>query len=297
VSDRADCRYVNELVKLNETFCKALLPPSAQSPSLQLLDITDTLTHTLARTLSPSLSQNSSTPTSPDTANLPIAARYASSSNSSGFPMSSRSPSGDSNTSRLMAGGGGGEDQPATQTAARRNAYNILTNGRPTQTPVHKSSVNTLSKGRSHHSLPPLPRNAGEQATTAQSSFSASYARMSLQPRLASGKANISGADRRERGSSSSSSLAPTKEVAIPEDLEKVLAVLGGNILEGHLKLVAALKKRYENQYPLVRSLADVFTAHVSDNTDWLPVEYRTTILVLISVIDSPWIRDLRASP
>lgn len=55
-----------------------------------------------------------------------------------------------------------------------------------------------------------------------------------------------------------------TKAVEIPEELERVLAVLSGGILEGHIKLASALKKRYDNQYPLVRSLADVFTAHVS---------------------------------
>lgn len=54
------------------------------------------------------------------------------------------------------------------------------------------------------------------------------------------------------------------KTVELPEELEKVLAVLSGGILEGHIRLAAALKKRYDNQYPLVRSLADVFTAHVS---------------------------------
>jgi hypothetical protein len=51
----------------------------------------------------------------------------------------------------------------------------------------------------------------------------------------------------------------------LPDSLEKVLTVLAGGILEGHIKLAAALRKRYENQYPLVRSLADVFTAHASD--------------------------------
>jgi hypothetical protein len=62
-----------------------------------------------------------------------------------------------------------------------------------------------------------------------------------------------------------SGNVAAGKDAQLPEDLEKVLVVLAGGILEGHLKLAAALRKRYENQYPLVRSLADVFTAHVSD--------------------------------
>lgn len=52
--------------------------------------------------------------------------------------------------------------------------------------------------------------------------------------------------------------------MGLPEDLREVLEVLRDGILQGHLALSQALKKRYEEQYPLVRSLADVFTAHVS---------------------------------
>lgn len=41
-----------------------------------------------------------------------------------------------------------------------------------------------------------------------------------------------------------------------------VLKAINSGILEGHLKLTAALRRRYDDQYPLVRSLADVFIAH-----------------------------------
>ena len=50
----------------------------------------------------------------------------------------------------------------------------------------------------------------------------------------------------------------------IPEDLRKCLEVIEGGILEGHIKLSESLRKRYEDQYPLVRSLADVFVSNVS---------------------------------
>jgi hypothetical protein len=108
-----------------------------------------------------------------------------------------------------------------------------------------------MAQGRSHHSLPPPPRN-GQGNQTQANSFSASYARMSHQ----SGK-QVKG-DRR----SSTQSIA--KSITLPEELDTVLKVLAGGILNGHVKLAAALKKRYDDQYPLVRSLADVFTAHVS---------------------------------
>jgi hypothetical protein len=73
------------------------------------------------------------------------------------------------------------------------------------------------------------------------------------------------------------STQSTTKAVDIPDELEKVLAVLSGGILEGHIKLAAALKKRYDNQYPLVRSLADVFTAHVRTAVHSAPRGHKLT--------------------
>jgi hypothetical protein len=39
--------------------------------------------------------------------------------------------------------------------------------------------------------------------------------------------------------------------------------VIGNSIFKGHLALSDALRKRYDEQYPLVRSLADIFIEHV----------------------------------
>lgn len=49
----------------------------------------------------------------------------------------------------------------------------------------------------------------------------------------------------------------------LPEDLRICLEVLE-NSLKGHMTLCEGLRKRYEEQYPLVRSLADVFVDNVS---------------------------------
>lgn len=49
----------------------------------------------------------------------------------------------------------------------------------------------------------------------------------------------------------------------LPEDLRVCLEVIENDLLEGHVRLSEALKKRYEEQYPLVRSLADVFVSSV----------------------------------
>ena len=216
-------RYVQELIKLNETFCRYLLPPSTTSPSLSLFDLSRTLSHALSPSISP-------TPGSPTESfdHLPIAARYAS-------PSLTQSP--------LIP-------------SARLNAYNALTlgqNGGPI--PNRQASSNTLNQSaRAHQSLPPPPRSmsSGNQANS----------RMSYQPGYQRGKLTKSSDSSRIPSSSSTSSFVPGKS-PLPEDLEKVLLAVAGGILEGHIKLAAALRKRYENQYPLVRSLADVFTSHV----------------------------------
>jgi hypothetical protein len=49
----------------------------------------------------------------------------------------------------------------------------------------------------------------------------------------------------------------------LPDDLRQCLKAIEDSILAGHLKLSEGLRKRYDEQYPLVRSLADVFVANV----------------------------------
>jgi hypothetical protein len=48
----------------------------------------------------------------------------------------------------------------------------------------------------------------------------------------------------------------------LPDELRQCLEVIEDSILAGHLKLSEGLRKRYDEQYPLVRSLADVFVAN-----------------------------------
>ena len=48
----------------------------------------------------------------------------------------------------------------------------------------------------------------------------------------------------------------------LPNDLRQCLEVIE-DILMGHLKLSEGLRRRYDGQYPHVRSLADVFVANV----------------------------------
>jgi hypothetical protein len=50
----------------------------------------------------------------------------------------------------------------------------------------------------------------------------------------------------------------------LPEDLRICLEVVDSGVFDGHKRLSEALKKRYDDQFPLVRSLADVFVSNVS---------------------------------
>ena len=224
---------MQQLIQLNDTFCSHLLPESATSPSLDLFDFKDTLSRTLSLSISP-------TPkfTGESLEHLPIAARYAS-------PSLSHSPQ---------------IPPPPPATSARMNAYNVLTLGAvgvPDPGRMRQFSSNTLNGvSRTHLSLPPASRSVSAQATSAT--------RMSLSPASQPSKLLKSPDSSRKVSESSTSSFVPGQS-PLPEDLDKVLHAVAGGILEGHIKLAAALRKRYEHQYPLVRSLADVFTSHVSD--------------------------------
>lgn len=248
-------RYVQELIKMNETFCRYLLPPSVTSPSLSLFD----LNATLSRALSPSVSPTPGSPTE-SFDHLPIAARYA-------------SPSLNSHSTHMTS-------------AARLNAYNALTLGRTGDpTPNRQASSTTLNAAaRTHQSLPPPPRSLSSGNQPANSNAS----RMSYQTGHPPSKLVKSNVSIRIPSSSSTSTFVPGKS-PLPVDLEKVLLALAGGILEGHIKLAAALRKRYENQYPLVRSLADVFTSHVREFSALLPYHLCADHLSLpISVIYTP---------
>lgn len=92
-----------------------------------------------------------------------------------------------------------------------------------------------------------LPSRSGNGASNGGSSYSSG-----VEPRRPSTTTSRAGEGKRE-----------AVNLGLPEDLRKVLEVLRDGVYEGHLALSRALKARYEEQYPLVRSLADVFNQHV----------------------------------
>lgn len=255
----ADTRYVRDLLLLNETFCKTLLPPR-DDPSLALPDPL-----ALTRTLSPSTSsgshehlQTSSSPLQPSPASgsqpyLPIAAQFSSNARFS------------TESFREHVLGQQGPSAPPPQhhgsssPEGRADAYAALTRSTDTAKPP----------------LPPMSRQATQTSIGTQKHRNSFHARGTD-----SGHSRIT--------SRSSFSSVMNGPVTLPDDLEQVLTVVSTGIMEGHIKQIDALRERYNEQFPLVRSLANVFTSHVScgiepptDEQSDILREYATYILHL----------------
>lgn len=132
---------------------------------------------------------------------------------------------------------------------------------------------------RSHHSLPPPPRtNPATASTHSLGRQSTINEREPRERNYSQGQASVT--DRKH-----STGTPPHKGVLrkfkkseagnvnlfgdhiaphqLPEDLRICLEVIDSGVFDGHKRLCEALKKRYDDQFPLVRSLADVFVANV----------------------------------
>lgn len=235
---------MQDLVKLVDTFASALLPASSTTPTLTL----DDPIASLMRTLSPRPSFSASpAPGSPVNSQaspaLPIAAQFARSRQGSLFD----------DPSSPIAHAGAGAD-------ARMDAYHKLTNGRP-GVGGSKTSVNQAGLAGSGNGNGSGSGNAG---------LGMGMGIGSIRPGMTS-RASLPGPARRQNSFTGSvrNASAPSMlgQAELPEELKAVLQTIAQGILPGHVKLAAALRRRYENQYPLVRSLADVFTAHVRFST------------------------------
>lgn len=139
-----------------------------------------------------------------------------------------------------------------------------------TRTPLGKK-MNIPFPARSHQSLPPPPRT-NPMATSTQSLGRQSVHERDLRAAVASPKPASTAPSRvLQKFKKSNSTPAPVainagiSATMLPEDLRKCLEVIEDGILEGHRRLSESLRKRYDDQFPLVRSLADVFVSHVSN--------------------------------
>jgi len=250
----ADPRYVQDLIKLNETFCRQLLPARDNEPTFSLPDPL-----ALTRVTSPVSSSGHT-----DEAHLPIAAQYSRFSTDSFREPPTQLSSPDTAQGPSLAQGHQGPESDV----ARQNAYNLLTrssgsgatneNGTSGTSSAHGSGTAQVDKDK------PLPRLGSGRGSS------------SGHKRLSFHRNNSNNHSRITSRSSISSVLGQGGPVTLPDDLEQVLTVISTGILEGHIKQVTELRKRYDEQFPLVRSLADVFTSHSG-----MLREYATYILHL----------------
>ena len=129
---------------------------------------------------------------------------------------------------------------------------------------------------RSHQSLPPPPRMNAQGSSASlgrQSLYTSEQRELSYAPTHHTSQTEKSTPSRIlkkiRRTTPQPDSLigdaVPPNQ--LPEDLRRCLEVLEDGIYNGHVTLSESLRKRYEEQYPLVRSLADVFITNVGFST------------------------------
>ena len=242
---------------MKDTFIAPLLHPYATSPvasptmfeydDMSRLDTpVESLEHLpiASRFLSP-LGFRSDTPTAVD---------YASRREDKDTPnMDSESLNSEDENDKMGKGfsehrrGGQGNSTLASKHNHPHSPYGTSRTGKNTSVPF---------PSRSHQSLPPPPRpnpNASSTQSLGRQSFVGTSSPEKEQ-------------DRDHKSTTISQvngSFAPQQ---LPDDLRRCLEVIENSILAGHLKLSQDLRKRYDEQYPLVRSLADVYLANVGFN-------------------------------
>ncbi|OCH95017.1 Dbl domain-containing protein [Obba rivulosa] len=271
-------RYVNELLKMRETFIEPLLHPYATSPvtSPTPLDFdefprSDTPRESLeylpiaARFLSPTPNR-AGTPTSPT---LYSSRKEDNHPNIDGESLNSAEE--DEAEDRMGAAYYSRQKGATNMSQAAKHSHPRSPYGSTAvRNGAGKHSTTVPFPTRSHQSLPPPPR------ANAMTSSTHSLGRQSLiaererdhstdsQYTKATGMSTTNVLRKFKRNPSQTDTLinghvAPHQ---LPEDLRKCLEVIEGGILEGHIRLSEGLRKRYEEQYPLVRSLADVFVSN-----------------------------------
>lgn len=147
-----------------------------------------------------------------------------------------------------------------------------------TKTSTRQGGTSVPFPSRSHQSLPPPARanpmaastqSLGRQSTTQERERERNHSQGQSSKHTTSQKPGMLKKFRKNQNSVEDvfgGSIAPQQ---LPEDLRVCLEVIDNGVLEGHKRLSEALKKRYDDQFPLVRSLADVFVANVRHSCLW----------------------------
>jgi hypothetical protein len=276
---------VQELKKMKETFIDPLLHPySASTPASPAFDDypmdfpRESIDH------------------------LPIAARFLSPT-----PFRSESPSGPSSKKDEQLNFDGeyldsdeeeeAEDRLGKSYSQSSKAGQMSLTAKhnhprsPYGTTATRTAVNKKTSvpfpARSHQSLPPPPRT-NPMATSTQSLGRQSVHERDLPPTSSKPASTAPSRvlQKFKKGNSTPTPVAINVGISptmLPEDLRKCLEVIENGILEGHEKLSESLRKRYDDQFPLVRSLADVFVNNVSYFLGlflWLKLRFNVISLV-----------------
>ncbi|KAF8894541.1 hypothetical protein BD779DRAFT_1669031 [Infundibulicybe gibba] len=271
-------RYVQELIKMKDTFIDPLLHPLS-SNSVSPLSSTPNLEYDYYRADSP-VESNDHLP--------PIAARFMSPTPASPPPGSALTSVRHKDTPNIDGESVDtdeeeeGDDHIGRGYSSRTGATSQSAKHNHPRSPYRSTVTRTSNRGivpfpsRSHHSLPPPPRNMpanasthslGRQSTVEQErERNHSQGQSTMADRRGDTASQKPGVLRRAKKSQTSSdnnifgnSLAPHQ---LPEDLRVCLEVIDSGVFDGHKRLSEALKKRYDDQFPLVRSLADVFVSN-----------------------------------
>ncbi|KAF8078028.1 hypothetical protein FPV67DRAFT_1557449 [Lyophyllum atratum] len=259
-------RYVQELVKMKDTFIDPLLHPfSTSAVSSSPLSSTPNLEYDYYRVDSP-LESGDHLP--------PIAARFMSPSPSGPPPSAGTASIRIKETPNIDGESletdedevddhlGRGYHKRATSPVSKADHPRSPYRGTATRT-SGRTAVAVPFPSRSHMSLPPPPRN---QMSSSTHSLGRQSNITERDRKHSQGEApQKTGMLRKFKKSQTSPStmfgsyLAPHQ---LPDDLRICLEVVDSGVLDGHKRLSEALKKRYDDQYPLVRSLADVFVSN-----------------------------------
>ncbi|KXN85461.1 RhoGEF domain-containing protein gxcJ [Leucoagaricus sp. SymC.cos] len=263
-------RYVQELIKMKETFVDPLLHPFSATPSLPSVSSpSPAIDYDYYRTETPGGAAES-------TEDLPpIAARFMSPTPSLGQPSGSSSARKNTETPNIDDSLTEDEDDDTHRPySSKRSAtsHEASKHNHP-RSPYRSTATRTSTKtgttvpfpSRSHHSLPHPIRSQAAASTQSLGKQSTIVDRERERKRSET-TPQKSGVLRKFRKSETPAT-SILGDLAIPphqlpEDLRICLEVIDGGVFDGHKRLSEALKRRYDDQYPLVRSLADVFVSN-----------------------------------
>ncbi|TFK29858.1 Dbl homology domain-containing protein [Coprinopsis marcescibilis] len=261
---QSEDRYVQELIKFKDTFIDPLLHPYATS--VAAVASTPNLDYDYYRPETP-LESAEELP--------PIAARFM--SPTPGLSVSpTRAHKDNTTTLEPESMDSDEDDEAANRTAKKHDARKSTVSKHDHPRSPYRLGANRSTgrasgtsvpfPSRSHHSLPPPPRHVPTASThslgrqsTIMDERDRKYSQGQPEP---APKPTMLRKFKKSQSSAEGvlgNTLAPHQ---IPEDLRICLEVIDSGVFDGHKRLCEALKKRYDDQYPLVRSLADVFVSN-----------------------------------